>query len=507
MSINAHSTDTLLAADFGSANTRVLLFDVVESGYRFVGYGEAPSTVDAPYHDASEGLRHALEALQAVTGRQVLDEHARLTMPATTDGRGVDSFVATSSAGPAVRTLLVGLLPDVSLASARHIAASSYLNVLDTFSLSDVRGEDEQIDAVIAARPELLIIAGGSDGGATRALLKLVETVGLACHLLPPGSQTKALFVGNADLQTRMNELLGRVSVVHTAPNVQPELGREQLGPAAAEMGRVYEEIRLAQVGGFAQLAQWAGGRIYPTAQAQGTFARFLSKLPAWPRGVLSVDVGAAATSIAGAWNGDLRLNVQPGLGLGAGAANALADSPVDQATRWIPSAVSDDAFREFALDKAAHPGTVPADPSELWLELALARLVIRSAVRRARPDWPANVPTPRPDLLPWFSLIVGGGAVLGRAPRPGLAALVLLDALQPCGVTRLFIDAYHLSPALGAAATVNPLLVAQVYDSAAFLDLGTAVGLIGRARLGDPACTVKLADDNGTEATAEVEV
>lgn len=504
MSINAHSTDTLLAVDFGSANTRALLFDVVESGYRFVGYGEAPSTVNAPYHDASEGLHHALEALQAVTGRQVLDEHAQLTMPATVDGRGVDSFVATSSAGPAVRTLLVGLLPDVSLASARRLAASSYTNVLDTFSLGDVRGEDEQIDAVIAARPELLIIAGGSDGGATRALLKLVETVGLACHLLPPGSHTKALFVGNADLQPRMNELLSRVSAVHAAPNVQPELGHEQLGPAAAEMGRVYEEIRLEQVGGFAQLAQWAGGRIYPTAQAQGTFARFLSKLPAWSRGVLSVDIGASSTSIAAAWDGDLRLSVQAGLGLGAGAASALGDSPADQATRWMPAAVSDDAFREFFWHKTVHPATVPADPGELWLELALARQVIRTAVRRARPDWPASAPAPRPELLPWFGLILGSGAVLGQAPRPGLAALVLLDALQPCGVTRLLIDAYHLGPALGAAATVNPLLVSQVYESGAFLDLGTAVSLIGRARLGDPACSVKLTDEAGAEAQVE---
>src|SRR5258708_981313 len=333
------SADNLLAVDFGAANTRVLLFDMVERAYRFVGYGEAPSTINAPYRDASEGLHHALQALQSVTGRQVLDDHAGLIMPATTDGRGVDHFVATSSAGPAVRAVLVGLLPDVSLASARRIAASSYINVLDTFSLGDVRGEDEQIDAVIAARPELLIIAGGSDGGATRALLKLVETVGLACHLLPPGTRTKALFVGNADLQTRMNELLGRVSTVRVAPNVQPELGREQLGPANAELGRVYEEIRLEQVGGFAQLAQWAGGRIYPTAQAQGTFVRFLSRLPAWPRGVLSVDVGASATTVAAAWNGDLRLSVQTNLGLGAGAAAALADTPVDTTTRWLPSA------------------------------------------------------------------------------------------------------------------------------------------------------------------------
>jgi hypothetical protein len=292
---------------------------------------------------------------------------------------------------------------------------------------------------------------------------------------------------------------------VHAAANVQPELGREQLGPANAELGRVYEEIRLEQVGGFAQLAQWAGGRIYPTAQAQGTFVRFLSRLPVWPRGVLSVDVGASATTVAAAWNGDLRLSVQTNLGLGGGAAAALADSPVEQSTRWMPSAITDDAFREFAWDKAAHAATVPADPDQLWLELALARQVIRTAVRRARPDWPPDAPSPRPELLPWFSLVVGGGAVLGRAPRPGLAALVLLDALQPCGVTRLLIDAYHLAPALGAAATVSPLLVAQVHDSMAFLDLGTAVSLIGRARLGDPACSVKLAEEGSQESQVEV--
>src|SRR5689334_4209493 len=132
MSTNPNTTDTVLAVDFGAANTRALLFDVVENVYRFVGYGEAPTTVDAPYHDASEGLHHALEALQAVTGRQVLDDHATLMVPASADGRGVDKFVATSSAGPAVRAVLVGLLPDVSLASARRIAASSYINVLDT---------------------------------------------------------------------------------------------------------------------------------------------------------------------------------------------------------------------------------------------------------------------------------------------------------------------------------------------------------------------------------------
>jgi hypothetical protein len=286
---------------------------------------------------------------------------------------------------------------------------------------------------------------------------------------------------------------------------VQPVLGHEDLGPARRELGKAYEAIRQEQIGGFADLAVWSGGRIRPTAQAEGHFVRFLSRLPDWARGVLSVNVGSAATSVAAAWDDDLRLNVETALGVGASAGLALGDTPMEQITRWVHTPLSDDAFREFVWNKTAHANTVPADPTDLWLELALARHVIRTALGRARPDWPARTASARPELLPWFNLILGGGAVLGRAPRPGLAALVMLDALQPCGIARLWIDAYHLAPALGAAAQIHPMLVAQVHDSLAFLDLGTSISLIGRARAGDVACTIKLAEAGGAETQAEV--
>src|SRR3989338_8855606 len=111
---------TILAVDFGTATTRVSLFDIVEGSYRFVAAGEAPSTVEPPYLDASEGMRRALLQLTQITGRHMLDESARLITPASGEGNGTDVFLATASAGPPVRTLLVGLLPDVSVDSARR---------------------------------------------------------------------------------------------------------------------------------------------------------------------------------------------------------------------------------------------------------------------------------------------------------------------------------------------------------------------------------------------------
>jgi len=123
-------TDTLLTVDVGSVNTRACLFDVVEGGYRLVAVGRAPSTVGPPLFDAREGVGMAVGQLQLITGRMLIDETNTLIKPIRLDGSGVDAFAVSTSAGPSLRTVLVGLMPGVSLDSARRLAASSYMKVV-----------------------------------------------------------------------------------------------------------------------------------------------------------------------------------------------------------------------------------------------------------------------------------------------------------------------------------------------------------------------------------------
>src|SRR5512136_1917825 len=106
--------DSLLAVDVGAVTTRAALFDVVEGHYRFIGAGHAPTTAAAPYRNISEGVRLAIENLQNVTGRKFLGADLHLIVPSQ-EGTGVDTFAATLSAGPAIKTAVVGLLDDVSL--------------------------------------------------------------------------------------------------------------------------------------------------------------------------------------------------------------------------------------------------------------------------------------------------------------------------------------------------------------------------------------------------------
>jgi hypothetical protein len=175
--------------------------------------------------------------------------------------------------------------------------------------------------------------------------------------------------------------------------------------------------------------------------------------------------------------------------------------------SRWVPGEVSAETLREFVLNKSLHPHTLPAEKEDLYLEQALARHVLRASLQRARPDWPEGAAAPRADLLPWLSLILGGGSVLGQAPRPGLAAMLLLDGLQPSGITRLMLDPCHLTAALGAISQLHQMAAAQVYDSLAFVDLGTAISIVGRGpltRAGDVVCQATLVPQSGPEKEVE---
>ena len=114
--------NSLLAIEIGSVTTRAAYFDVVEGQYRFISMAQSPTTANAPFHNVVYGVKYAIEELQNLIGKPLMDEDGRLTIPSQPDGIGVDNFAATISAGDAIKTVVVGLLPDVSLKSVENLA-------------------------------------------------------------------------------------------------------------------------------------------------------------------------------------------------------------------------------------------------------------------------------------------------------------------------------------------------------------------------------------------------
>ena len=506
MSTSLIDADLILALDIGTISTRAILFDVVEGRYRFLGAGTTPTTANAPIGDISQGVRLALDQLEDITGRSLIGPDGQLAIPALPDGTGVDACVATVSVGPPIRVVAIGLLENISAESARNLATTTYAEVVETFSLNDKRKTAARLDTLLSIRPDMIVVAGGAEGGASESVINLLEAVGLACYVLPKELRPEVLFAGNSALAKQVKETLTGLASLHIAPNVRPSLDIEQLTPSQPVLSQVFRQVRARQMRGIAEVDRWAGNRLTPSAAAFGRTIRYISKEYAHTnKGVLGIDLGASSTTIAAGYAGDLILSIYTQLGLGQNLPQMLDQCKLADIQRWLAIEIPDHELLDYMHNKAVFPGSLPAGPTELAIEQALACQALHLAVRQAMQSYPPELPRTSPDFLPLFEPIIATGSVFTRAPARSQALTMLLNALQPTGTTTLALDRNNLAAVLGAAAAVAPLLTIQSLDSTNFLNLCTVISPVGKAPLGAPILRARLVYGDKLEANLEV--
>lgn len=495
---------SLLAIDIGSTSIRVNLFDIVNGRYRFISYGESSSTAGAPLFDIGEGIWRAVENLEAKSLRRILSEEG-LISPSTVENAGVDQIVATMSAGKPIKVVTVGLQKEASLKAADRLASTTYSQIVNRISLNDHRDSSERITLITQSRPDLILVAGGTNQGASKSLLSLIEVIGLASYLLDESHKPHVLFVGNEELQTEVKTSLSRITNLHLAPNIQPAVEVLTLYPAQKELYEIFKEVRKKQSGGISQVLSWSNGQFSSTAGAISRVIRFLSKKYEPDKGVMGVDIGSQSTILSSAFDGKETLKVYPHLGLGTSSAGILEDSSLAQITRWLPFQIDDQDVEDYIYQKTIYPDSIPADKEDLAIEHALARQALRVAVKNCLPDFPSEVQQNDINLLPLIEPIIGSGKVLTAAPSRAHSALILLDGLQPTGVTTLALDQNSLLPALGAASEINPVLTVQIIESSTFLNLGTVIAPIGYARPGTPILRMQIHREDGRRTTRDI--
>lgn len=500
-------SDSVLAVDVGGANTRAVLFDVVEGEYRFIAESMAPSTAEAPFQDVSQGVRAAISSLESTIGRTLLDAERRLITPTQADGSGVDAFVGTLSAGRALKTVVVGLLSDVSLESARRLAETTYSRIVDSVGIEDHRPPDQQIDTLLRLQPDVVIITGGADGGASRSIHKMLEPVGLAAYLLPAEKRPAVLFAGNQKLDDQVKEMLGTVtSALQFSPNVRPSLDTEDLEPAARQLADLCLGVRRRQLKGVDVLTTWAGDHLLPTAYAEGRMIRFLGEAyEGGRRGLLGVDIGASAAVVAAGFGEKATLGVYPQFGLGVNLPGLLQYASLEEILRWSPLDVSAGVLRDYVFQKSLYPASIAVTKEDQSLAQAVTRQCLYLAMQTAKRDFPRSAVAPRAGLLPYFNPLLGGGGALSDAPTPGQALLLLLDAIQPVGVTTIILDRRNLLPLLGAASARNSILPVQLLESGAFQSLGTVVSVVGSSHYGGLLARARVRYSDGKETAAEI--
>ena len=504
--------DSIIAIDIGSVNTKAVLVARVEGAYRFIARAESATTIEAPWSDAAIGTRHALEKLSVAAGRPLLDERGDLIMPEQSDGAGVDTCVVTASAGQPLRVVLAGLAGEWSLESLRRAALGTYATLEAEIALSGgARGgrsiAEDRIQRIYDAHPDVVCVGGGTDGGAEQSVLELVDAARVAAQFLAANdSAPRLLFAGNAHLKPRVAEIVGDQAGLLQVDNVRPGLDVENLGPTQAELEALYASIKMGRIPGLDTVSAWSTLQTLPSARAAGHLAQYLSATDA-SRGILLVDVGGAATSIAAAFNGRLYTTLRSDVGASFGGVHFLREVGWQTIARWLDFEVTEGELLAFAVNKELRPNTIPQESRELRIEQAFAREMLRAALRTARSSWPSSAPRFSDNATPLFEPIIGGGGVLAHAPRPGQAVLLMLDAIEPVGVTTLALDVYGLGVALGAMAMAQPLASVQALEQGGLLALAQVVAPVSlqRARPREVVMTIKLSYESGGTIEDEV--
>jgi len=488
---------SFLIAEVGHTNTTVALFDIAGGVYRLIARGTAPTTAFAPWQDGIRGVQMAVNQIAAATGRRFLLDNGELITPANDEGVGVDFFAATISAAAPLKTIMVGLLDEVSLTSAHHALSQVYATTVDSFSLADTRSEQEQIEAILQQQPDVIFIAGGIDGGKSQRLFNLLETVALSLYLMEGARKPTIVYAGNNALRENVTTLFG--SNVHVVENVRPSLDVEQTTDAARLLSKLYGELKMAALPGIGSIEEWSGDiDPVPTAQALSQILSYFAHI--YRQRVLTIDIGSETVTVVAADETHTQVAIHSNLGMGR-SVMALAKNLAD-VSQWLTVEMSHETVHDFLWHKSLYPQSVPMDEGELYLEQALARVMVQQSVQAAAASWYG----PSTTHLPPFGLLIARGSTLTQVPRAGQTILTLLDALQPSGIFAVASDRYNILPALGLLAHIEPLAVVQTLEGGALLDLGWVIALSGRAQSGQTALTVQMRSERVGKLDLEVE-
>jgi len=318
-------------------------------------------------------------AVVTADGELLATAQHRTTPPEVLNGLGevlvamgkADEVLVCSSAGGGLRLAVVGQERLISAEAGYRVALSAGAKVVHVSSgpLANVRD-------LWAARPDVILLVGGTDGGDTKVLLHN------AAKLARNRVKAPIVLAGNVRVQGVVLEILAGRTVIAT-DNVLPDVGELAPGPAREAIRSVFLKHVIGGKGlsrgpRFQQLVR----AVTPDAVLRGV--AHLAALHEEP--VLVVDVGGATTDV---YSSVSTQDDQGAVGL-----------PVDRRTvegdigmRWSARGIVAEAVAERLItsgelqaqadQRATEIDFVPTTTEESDVDLKLASLAAVVAVRR----------------------------------------------------------------------------------------------------------------------------
>jgi uncharacterized protein (TIGR01319 family) len=481
-----------IATDCGSTTTKAIMVEKREEGWRLVARGEAPTTVEKPFEDVTVGVRNAIRELEEITGIKLLDEKGNIIkMENPTEDRGTNVYVSTSSAGGGLQMLVVGVVKSMTAESAARAALGAGAIVMEVISVDDGRKPYEKVELIRKLRPDMILLAGGVEGGTVKHVVELAELIAAADPKPRFGSTYKmpVIYAGNSQAREEIKKILGEKTALYIVDNIRPTLETENLHPAREKIHDLFLEHVMQQAPGYSKLMEMVDAPIVPTPGAVGMLIERVARMENIE--VLGVDIGGATTDVFSVFKGIFNRTVSANLGMSYSISNVMVEAGIENILRWLPFKISPTSLRNRIRNKMIRPTTIPQVLEDLMIEQAIAREALRLSLEQHKMfatelkgvQRGGDISRAIEDVeertlvnMMTLNLIIGSGGVLSHAPRRVQSALMMIDAFQPKGITKLAVDSIFMMPHLGVISTINEEAAWQVFDRDCLIRLGTVI-------------------------------
>jgi len=497
--------NVILATDCGSTTTKAILIEKRDGAYRLIARGEAPTTVEAPFEDVTMGVLNAVAEVGELSGRTLLDENDKIITPVAGD-KGCDIYISTSSAGGGLQMMVAGVVRSMTAESAERAALGAGAIVMDVIASNDKRRPHQQIERIRHLRPDMILLSGGIDGGTTSHVVEIAELISAADPKprLGSGYKLPVIFAGNTEARGAIKETLDEKVDLGIVENIRPVLERENLLPAREKIHDLFMEHVMAQAPGYRKLMNWTDAPIMPTPGAVGAIIKTIADI--YEIEAVGVDIGGATTDVFSVFRPDgsegvFNRTVSANLGMSYSVSNVFAEATLPNVMRWVPFHMDERDLRNRVKNKMIRPTTIPQAMEELIFEQAIAKEALRLAfiqhksfatslkgVQKQRTIADAFAQDASGGTIVnmmTLNMLVGSGGVLSHAPRRQQAALMMIDAFLPEGITRLAVDSIFMMPQLGVLSTLHEKAATEVFEKDCLIHLGTCVAPVGEAKKG----------------------
>lgn len=477
-----------LSIDIGSQHTRAWLFGCPEDQYRIAASSEVDTTLIGD-DDVQRGVWNAIDRIQAASTHLLLDHQRKLIVKNSDPQVGVEAVGLTTSAGRPIRTALIGLTEPASLASIRRLAGMFYCQEVLSICLTDGMDIGRQLQSLMQADPDLVIMAGGVEEGANLPLISASTAIRLFYKHIPGINKPQIIFSGNSVIADQLKLDLEAGDDLYVTDNIRPGSELENISAVFPAMLQAFQKIRCNQVKGLQELIRKTGARLLPSAYAINRVTTYLNQVSKNGKGVMAINIGADCSSLSAVKDGRLTSSV---------VFSRMDEQLVSETSAWSSVQVEHEITSSYLQSKTIHPGMLPATLEDLAIEQAWARVKIQNCLRITKQRFPGFDYELQSGLKSAYEPIIISGSVFDKAPTLGQAFLMAVDGIQPSGISTILLDRQQVLPALGSIAEFEPMIAVQVLDAGVLQNLGTVVSVQSTAREGVLAVKVEVAQDEG---------